>query len=247
MNNLVSLVLTALFWMLSGLATALAGDSATVAFMPARFGDGPESLSQNVSCDNLGDEDAAVVFCQTWVEVDGRVNRDRTYCFNDSSKEQRKIAEKLAQSVQQSKFLPALVNGEAVPVFMSFRIALAKQEDQCKVITIPNLGYQAENFGRLYVAPQEIVTNGAWFSRVGIDRDIARRVQVARYRGMVFRMSVRVSADGAAADPVLERNKVLSRRRARSATRSLQESKFIPGFVDGMPAEMRYYEFLYFR
>ena len=213
-------------------------------FLPARIGDGPNALTQNLQCpDRVNDEDSILVICQATIKSTGKA--EKTYCVTKEHKKHREYRKNIESAFSKSKFLPASVNDENMDVFISFRILFEKNESDCSFIFIPNLGFNEDELGLNYIAPQEIlIKNSTWSDRVklfGIFKD-----EISKFRtGLLFSISTLVSTSGNASDAKIESNPIRSKLEAKRSLRGIVTSKFIPGFYKGVPYEMRYYDVLY--
>jgi hypothetical protein len=208
-------------------------------FTPARFGMAHDSLLQIMQCPaTRATEDIVVIYCLVHVGADGR--QARRYCFahQDGTDAYRRAA---LSAIQDAAFVPATVAGQPTPVAFWFRLAFQHEAAECRTFAIPNLGFQRDLFGDAYVAPQEILTNGPWWTRM-------RRLNPPTYaggwgglKGFAMIMSVAVDVDGNASGRRIDRNNLYPRRQASESARALELGTFIPGFVGGKPEPMRHY------
>src|SRR5688500_4690732 len=122
----------------AGLAVALAGGVAArvpatasaQSFVPARL----LALAggEQVACTS-SDRNAAVLVCQAVVGKTGRVLDDpTTHCFGDLD-DSRAPALSLRRNVLRSRFSPASIDGEAIEVYVSFRVVQQASNDRCYV------------------------------------------------------------------------------------------------------------------
>ena len=228
-------------------AATLADSIANQEFIAARFGNHSNSILTNLQCPKQKDDRNLIgVYCQATIDVDGQVRREETFCFGDTEKDHG-YAVRAEKAVKKSLFLPASVDGEKVKVLFSFRIFFSYSGDDCSVSAIPNLGFQYEELENTYSAPQEIRTDSDWQKKShNLGHQVNESVAVG-LGGIMFAMSVAVSRTGEASDAKLEKSNFAEAREIRAALSAISKSQFIPGFYEGQPHAMRYYEFLYVR
>ena len=243
-SEMKSLVL-ALAWFSTITAVSATGDE-SLQFVPARFHSGDESINATMQCPvSPPGANLVTVFCQARINPEGSANHSFTHCFSERLVEAPHVDE-VERAVRRSKFLPAMIDGVPVSVFFSFRVILLYDINACKVVKIPNMGFQTDKFGNAYIAPQEILANQGWHSR---SRALSRETKsVERSKtGVMFHMSIDVSAAADVGTARLENNNFATREEIRSALSAIEKSEFIPGFFDGVPHSMRYFEIYYVR
>ena len=212
-------------------------------FLPAANSSGPSSLLTLVQFPqdtDVGSYDA-VVFCKTEIKTSGKTAR--TYCFpNKRAGKQHCLAAEKA--VRESVFRPASVDTVPIPVHVSLRVIFQCQNDTCRIVYVPNLGFQSKDFGPAYRAPQEIVSKGncsaRYDTRLGLD-------SVNEFAGIMFIMSAAVDVSGSVSDPKIEYDGFSKKLERKVAMQSISNSDFIPGFVDEEAVAMRAFDFLYYR
>jgi hypothetical protein len=209
-------------------------------FIPARFASGEDAFPSNIECpDQPDDRPLITVFCSTVVEVNGRGSDGAKLCYSNEVSG-RPHKEAASRALRVSKFDPASVNLKPVPVLFSFRVFFLYEGESCEVSVRPNLGYQSEELGNDYVAPQEIRDDRGWLERLGRYSFRGTSANLSRPR-VILIMSVHVSTDGKAGDSRLEANNLATPGGIEFALESLSQSRFIPGFYNGKPHPMRYY------
>lgn len=214
-------------------------------FRPALIGVGPRSLLTQLSCPRTPAPDATVgVLCQTEIDVKGVAKSATIACYADNNVFLR-FAKAGETAMRKARFEPARIDGEPVPVFMSFRLVFTNKLGECQFTAIPNFGNEWQQTGVNYVAPQEIVTKGNWLQR---SYSLGRRRLADEFSsecGMEFSVSARVTTDGLPEDVRIDKNFTARDSDLRAATKSLGQSIFIPGFYQGLPTEMRFRDFLH--
>jgi hypothetical protein len=229
----------ALFALVAGLGMLNAWDVALAqSFAPAR-------LVRLQGIDDLKcpvvSRQSQVLFCQVVVDERGDARNDTsTHCFGGLTDLDR--ARNLRAKILRSEFEPAKIDGEAVEVYASFRVVFGPKDDTCEITVLPNLGTEQDEFGLEYFAPQEIYTDGGWWSRIPKSQTNWR---TSRSRGMAFSMSVAVDELGQASDGRVENNNFAPPEAVNSAVRALEMSRFVPLIVNGEPRPGRYFEFMY--
>jgi hypothetical protein len=224
----------------------LAEDAKPKRFVPARFGDGPESLLRTIACPRAPEPDrAVVVFCQVEIDSSGLPRRLTSYCAEGSLR--TPYSEAATAAARRARYLPASVDGVPVPVYASFRLVFRGIDSACKIAAIANLGGELAEAGLDYIAPQEILLQGSWYLRASAVLNPGGRGGTSRPLGPLFTMSVAVAEDGSASAGRIERNFGATRTEARSAIQAIERARFIPGFRGGKPTAMRYVELLFLR
>ena len=204
------------------LSCALAGTTATAdpvrSFRPALMDASPDSFKARIECPERGTRDApTVVYCQSEISESGKPGKN-AHCFS-TQRRRRTYVRAAVDALDSSTFVPAAIDAESVPVYLTFGLA--------------------------YVAPQEIVAEQTWYWRSGRLGHNPVGVAGPTQDGIMFVMSAAVSEHGAASDVRVDRNNFARRGELTAAQRGLSGARFIPGFLDGKPHAMRYYELLY--
>jgi hypothetical protein len=219
-----------------GLGSPISGQS----FVPARVA---VEAEETLSCPH-DDRANDVMMCQAVVDEAGDVQSwGGTHCFGDADDDpsQERL---LRQRIARWAFEPATIDGQPVEVYVSFRVVFHEQGGRCAVSILPNLGVEQDKFGVDYYAPQELYTDGGWIARTTERRWSRGR---SAWTGFAFAMSVMVDESGNASDGRVEVNNTATQATVDAAVRALEQSRFIPAVVDGVPRAARYYEFMYLR
>lgn len=224
------------------LSLGLSDVAAPQSFVPARL----SSLADKEDLTCPADEPRTVIFCQAVVEESGAVaSVQGTSCFADKRSDSRR-AEVLRSKVLQSEFAPARIDGVPVKVHLSFRAFFLKDGDACNVVVVPNLGYQYDELGLDFFAPQEIHTDGGWIESIPIrNRNWGGERGFIVREGVAFVMSVAVDELGRASDGNVELNAFAPESSVQLAVQALEQSRFIPAFVEGRPHSARYFELMH--
>jgi len=202
-------------------------------YSPADFDFDAADLTETID-KNLVSEAGDVLYCRADIMISGKA--ENAICFAKTA------ADELTVSTQRAlsgvAFSPAEVDGKIVPVRMSFRVAYTPLDSGLHVTLLPNLGTMQERYGRDYVAPQERLDVSDWYARYSENSWLGGDAFLGE--GLVTRISSRVTVNGqpqavriADAERGLERD-------ASIVTRTLRQSRFIPGMVDGKIAPMNY-------
>jgi hypothetical protein len=243
---------------LSFSAVASAESAQVVHFQPAMFGTGTDAIGSHLQCPSeRGAETPVVVFCQTRVKASGKPRRSYCFAYDSDLLAYQSLTNR---ALDRSTFVPASVDGKSVEVLSSFRVAFSWKGDTCTFAAIPNWGFDDAAFGSKYSAPQEIVTKpGTWRERTNLSyrpatvrRSCVRGASQPRLyfmgnlrTGLVFSVSVLVSAEGEPSDARVERDFCADKLEIAKSLLTIQQSKFIPAFVDGKPMSMRYFDVLF--
>ncbi len=177
---------------------------------------------------------SAVLYCQSEIDIAGLAGR--TNCYDKGRNSE--LVSLTEQALAAMRFRPAEVDGEKVPVRMSYRIGFNQATDQLAALLIPNLGSMQERYGRDYIAPQERLDVSDWYERYNEDSWVNGEVFLGE--GPLSRVATTVDENGKT-DVVrtidVER---AYKRDANIVKNALKKSRFIPGFVDGRPVPMGY-------
>ena len=139
---------------------------------------------------------------------------------------------KLGRKIGRLKFLPASHDGIKHRVHVGFTIVATKTSSGVESVLLMNQLLSVGSFGINYSAPQRIWSNRMWFDNGAISGEISAGVKVY------------VSKSGNASNAsVTDRNtSTLSQKRAEHYAAEIESACFIPGFVDGVAADMPYAE-----
>lgn len=201
-------------------------------YSPAKFAFSGETLARSIS---FSDRQAAVtLYCRADISAAGKVSRIN--CFDNAGNVDLEVATQ--DALAGLPFTPASVNGESVPVRMSFRVAYTASEESVTAILIPNLGTMQARYGRDYIAPQERLDVADWYE--SYNRNSWVNGGEFLKKGALARVATTVQEDG---KPTMVRTVDAERAYKRDASvveTALKRSRFIPGFVGDKPAPMGY-------
>ena len=226
-NTLCQLVLASL------LALSFSASAEELPFKSAEFSFLGDELLAAVDSSKVS-KSGDVLYCRADISVEGKA--ERTNCYGKTSSVE--LVVDTEQALHDVAFSPAEVEGERVPVRMSFRVAYTPIEDAIIVSLIPNLGTMQSQYGRNYIAPQERLDVSDWYERytesswvegkefLG-DGDMSRVAATIDHRGKPSRMHT-LSAKRA------------HERDADIVKRTLKSSRFIPGVANGRVVPMDY-------
>lgn len=261
-NRLLTLV-SFLLCMLTPLAVCTAQASS---FTPADFGPGGFVgivIDKNAIPENVGN---VFIPCQAIIDTNGFPSNYN--CKSNTIGEHRVFLRSVISALPGQVFRPAMVNGEPVRVLMDFTIIFACKNGQCVNSFTRNHLHHYKDYGLSYVAPQPIITDDEWYEgyenktawarelRSNIDDYASMSDQEASkiniyshyYPGYVF--SAEVNTDGLATDREITNQEAVKQRVSGSRlTRSVDDEavdveaiRFIPGYHDGKPESMRFFE-----
>lgn len=106
-----------------------------------------------------------------------------------------------------------------------FSVLFKQQDDQRLVGVIPNHGTNAQSHGLNYVAPQRYGRGNMYRPRTDL--------------GLLW-LDATISVEGRASDISYIETEWSNRETERYAKSYINENRFIPGFVDNAPTEMRF-------
>jgi len=176
----------------------------------------------------------AVVYCESEIQVSGEAKR--TSCYDKANNND--LVASTEQAIESLTFTPAEVNGEKVPVKMTYRVGVSNVESKIAVVLIPNLGTMQERYGRDYIAPQERLDVSSWYDRYNERSWVNGKAFLGD--GPMSRVAATVDEKGKT-DVVREVGTERAYKRDASIVKhALRRSRFIPGFVDGRPVPMGY-------
>ena len=175
-----------------------------------------------------------VLYCRADIGAEGAV--DRGSCFAKETNFELVI--ETEKALKSLSFLPAEMDGKAIPVRMSFRVAYTPLADSIHVSLIPNLGTMQAQYGRDYVAPQERLDISDWYQRYSEHSYIGGKEFLGE--GRMARVATMVSPKGT---PTTLKTVDATKAHIRDADivkRTLRHSRFIPGTVNGKVVPMEY-------
>ena len=227
-----------------GLGVTLSGQVLAETYQPARFG-----------ADILGYLQAAVappeltqarpvlaVYCQAEVGTDGLARN--LSCYDKEDMDELRV--QVEQALAGQEFVPARVDGETVPVRMTFRVVYSNLEGQPPLMLLPNLGHMQGELGHQYSAPQERLDERNWYSLYRRN-DWSEGQPFFGGVGRTTQVMAIVNEEGRV--PSAHRIKTHGRhkRDATEVAKALRTSRFIPGMANGEPKRMRYFAVLHYQ
>ncbi len=177
---------------------------------------------------------STVLYCQSDISAQG--SADHIKCFGHEGHADLVIQTKAA--LGQLQFSPAEVDGKAVPVRMSYRVAYFQKADKLTATLIPNLGSMQEHYGRDYVAPQERLDVAGWYERYSKSSWLNGKSFLGN--GTMSRVSATVGEDGKTDTVRALKPERAYKRDADVVKSALKKSRFIPGSIEGKPVPMSY-------
>jgi hypothetical protein len=228
----------------------------STSFVPAQFDSDGQLARMRISPRDLGrGNDSLSIRCQGFVEIAGKLTD--YFCAPPNPIEDQKVTRAVIGALQDQTFHAAEVGGVPVRVLMNFTVSIQCAGDACSVVPVPHHGFLREQFGEDYVAPQPVLSDNNWYAGFEdkiewIDDwmpDISRNFDQGLWP-IRPRIAVDVGADGAAsADGCIyllgaagDDQEQSNRRRLEQAMNSLGDTRFIPGFHEGRPVAMRFFE-----
>lgn len=225
------------------LGMSAAAGAAGQAYEPAGFGENTLSYLEAAVAQPELTQDApvAAVYCQADVGTDGLTRN--VSCYEREG--QARLRAQVEEAFAGRQFTPAQVNGEPVPVRMLFRVVYADLEGQPPIMLLPNLGNNQGEYGYQYVAPQELLDEYNWYSHYRRNSWSEGQPFFSK-QGELTRVLGVVNESG---EVVVVRRIEAHGRHKRDAVeveKALKQSRFIPGFVQGEPARMKYAAVLHY-
>lgn len=202
---------------------------------------------------DLASADSLAVRCQAFVETDGSLTD--LLCTSDDGMRDRGLIARVADRFKGELFSSARVDGREVRVLMNFAVLISCAGGECISMPVPNHAYHFGALGIDYVAPQPIVPRESWYE--GFEDRGPRYGPAALVRpsesGMPsgwFTMAVDIDSEGVAgagciyAIAGVDRDNIRRENQARleSILRELVNTRYVPGFVEGAPVPMRFFE-----
>ncbi len=213
---------------------ALASDVLT----PAMFEPGKTSVASSLSCPDVAAEDeSAMVYCELVVTPSGLLHEGSISCRAlDKHQEFVKIT---PQALMPIRFTPASINGEATAVKVSLRVMHKQSQGKCSWLAVLNNGYQGQQYGPSYIAPQEVL-EGDGFMRAYFHK--VRKAYSARTLGQpgkpyVDAVTLKID-DSGNVDGIRFQPPTAKREIKRILRTSLKGTRFIPGQKDGAAISM---------
>lgn len=175
-----------------------------------------------------------VLYCRADISVEGKA--ERANCFAKSSSVE--LVVDAEQAVQSLPFAAAEIDGKAVPVRMSFRLAFTPVDDITVVSLIPNLGTMQAQYGRDYVAPQERLDVSDWYERYSENSWVGGKEFLGE--GDMARVAATIDASGKPSRLYTVAAKRAHERDADIVKNTIKYSRFIPGTSNGKVVPMEY-------
>jgi hypothetical protein len=130
-------------------------------FQPADFARPNRLEALQVTAGDLPRDTAAVaVRCQAFIDGDGGLGD--YYCVSQYNPRVG-VVDAVIHAVPTQQFAAARVDGASVRVLMSFSVYFDCSSGSCVAVTGRNHGYDVEQLGLDYVAPQPILESDAWY------------------------------------------------------------------------------------
>jgi hypothetical protein len=218
------------------IAAILPFSSVAETYQPARFGDAVTHLSSQINLPDAfeGEPATVAVNCQTDVGTTG--NLSNTLCYQ--SKKIANLKQQTLDALEDASFIPAQVNGQAVPVRMQFRVVYSRSGEQPDIVMLPNLGTLQSQHGYDYFAPQERLDSGGWYEKYA--ENVWADGKPFFDKGNFTRVigTVKINGDVVSVSTLSARGK--GKRDASFIEKVLKEARFIPGIVNNQPTEMHY-------
>lgn len=220
---------------------------------PAMIGPSSGLTDLRIEQEDLGSNDSLAVRCQAFVETNGDLTD--YLCTTDDGIRDRSIIARVTEQLATETFSPARVDGQEVRVLMNFAVLITCATNDCTSATVPNHGYQIGSFGLDYVAPQPVISGEHWYEGFE-DRGpryrspaLVRPTSAGSPTGW-FTMAVDVDSEGIASDSCVyalarvnrDDMRQHNRRRLESILDDLVKTQYVPGFHDGRPVPMRFFE-----
>jgi hypothetical protein len=229
-------------------------EAQSASFVPARFGaDNPLAQIEVSPRDLARRKGSVAIRCQTFVETDGRLTD--YYCAPPSLEDQQ-VTRLVVEALQGQTFVAAQVDGTPVRILMAFAVSIQCAGDSCSIESVQNHGHHTEDLGTAYVAPQPILPDHDWYEGYEDKLEWIRGWMPnvsTRFNQDAWPMrpiiAVGVDVDGIAAKGCIDSMRLMgdddeqrNRQKLEQALKSIGETRFIPGFHDGRPVAMQFFE-----
>jgi len=210
-------VLALLFGWFAIIGAALAAD-----FQPASIGNHENSLANRIQFPEFSGDFTVFVRCEAKVMPAGGI--DEIGCYSEE-----KVDDAFYRAVHlaaaNASVQPASVDGENVNVLMLFSVIFRQQGNERVLAVVPNHGSNAKDLGVSYIAPQ----------KYGYSINYRPRTEL----GLLW-IDARMDAQGRLSEVSYLDTQWSNAEARRYAKNYVKEARFIPGFVDGKPAAMRF-------
>lgn len=172
------------------------------------------------------------VYCQSTISTTGK--NLSTTCF-DKHKTTHLEAQ-IVSALSKLTFVPASIAGKTVAVRMNYRVIYQHEKDAAhSVLLIPNLGSLQAELGVNYSEPQELVSKG-WFESFNATNELSG--SFFKHNHTITRASASITRQGKAKH--INIIDTANRERLSTFTNALEHAQFIPGYIDGKAAPMKY-------
>ncbi len=224
-------------------------------FTPAQFVDESELERSGVSPRDLARGKTAIAIrCQSFVETDGSFTW--SYCLPPNIYDDQRIARKIVRSLEDERIRPASIDGVPVRVLMNFMVLVDCAAEPCSIRHLLHHGLSRDTFGDDYSAPQAVLTGLDWYTGYadklewidGWMPNMSRTLNQSLWP-LRPRFAVAVAADGEASGSCIhflrgagDDNEQRNRQMLQQALSALDETRFIPGFHEGRPVPMPFFE-----
>lgn len=210
--------------------------SADATSKPAQFGDALNQLTTKVNLPDTfsGGFTTIAVYCQTDVTASGALSN--TLCFENTNV--ANLASQTLNALEGASFIPAEINSQPVAVRMQFRVVYSRSGDQPDIVMLPNLGTLQTQYGVGYFAPQELLAPSGWFQKYAANSWATGKAffDDGRLTRVIGTVKTNGSVDSVSTLDARGRGK----RDADFIEKTLKNTQFVPGVVDGKTTEMHY-------
>lgn len=214
-------------------ALPLLSNAGNLPFKSADFAFEGQDLLAELNAENVSTS-GDVLYCRADIGLQGQAERANCYAKTASAK----LVIDTEQALQKMPFAAAEVEGNAVSVRMSFRVAFSPVDDATIVSLIPNLGTMQAQYGRDYIAPQERLDVSDWYERYSDNSWVGGQEFLGE--GDMSRVSAVVDQHGKPGRMQTVAAKRAHKRDANIVKNTLKYSRFIPGTVNGKVVPMEY-------
>lgn len=195
---------------------------------PARLREDEESIESGLHVPDGLEWGKYDVHCEVRVLASGIPFR--VTCYALDSGVPRKLVDAIRRAAQRAKFIPAMRNGKPAQVYMVIMVRTVIGRGGPLVLVLPNNGVEHERLGLFYIAPQRFneFSWGSAYEGAPPGTLIWQKLWIDEH-GKVTRWET-TNASGA------------RQRDVEAVRRSVENMRFMPGFVEGKPMAMRYVE-----
>lgn len=172
------------------------------------------------------------VYCQSTISTEGK--NLSTTCFDKH--QTAHLETQIVAALNTLTFIPASIDGKNVAVRMNYRVIYQHDKDAAhSVLLIPNLGSLQAELGVNYSEPQELVSKG-WFEPLKATGELSG--SFFKHNHTITRASASITQKGKAQHVnIID---TANRKYSHTLTKALERAQFIPGYIDGKPATMKY-------